>query len=367
MAAEYDFASGFDFSSLSSITGAQLQQTVNGISPLSNKGLVYYGSVAPDVVNNARYARYIWVDTSAAPYVAKLWSGAAWVTIAPGAGGITEAMIAVASVSLLDDDGVTYKITRAFNDANDVTKARYLLWLDANGKRVEIGSLASVLATGSGTIAGIAGLDVGLDNQILRMNGASINWETVNFASDIADGSVALAKLASGAANQLIRCDGSGIPTYVSTINILTAMEQGAAGALQEVRRNAANTAWEYHTPKFSKEMVEVTAAATLADGAFPHAHGLGAILPKKVEVVLVCVLNEAATGYTAGDEVDCPIVNPVADVAGASYFSTARDTTNITVLINNTANMQVRHKATGVYTTITAATNWKYRVRAWA
>jgi hypothetical protein len=327
MAAEYDFASGFDFSSLSSITGAQLQQTVNGIAPLSNKGLVYYGSSAPDVAGNARYARYLWIDTSATPYVTKYYNGAAWVTIAPGAGGITEAMIAVAAVSLLDDDGVTYKITRAYNDANDVTKARYLLWLDANGKRVEIASLSSVLGTGSGTIAGIAGLAVGTDNQFLRMNGAAIQWETVDFASSITDGSIAPVKLSVGTPGYVIRLDAGGVPTYVQHFPI-TNIDPGAAAAFQGIRRNSTNLAWEFYNAQRTGGLGVSNAADTSTAGmggldTIPH--GLAAV-PTHWKLFLKNLSTEGA--WIADDLI--PIESFHEETTGTPAGSSYADNTNI-------------------------------------
>jgi hypothetical protein len=363
MALEYDFSSGFDFSSLSSITGSQLMQSINQLAPLSSKGLVIYGSSAPDVASNARYARYLWIDTSAAPYVVKYYNGAAWVSITIGAGAITNTMIATAAVSLLAADGTTYKITRAYDDANDATKARYMLWLDANGKRVEIASLSSVLATSSGTIAGIAGLAAGTDDQVLRMNGAAIQWETLNFASSIADGSLTPAKLTVATPGYIIRADsGTGIPAYVQYLP-LTNIDPTGFVAYQAFRRNTGNTAWEAYSPLRASGTVNSTGADTGVAGVAgleTIAHGLVAT-PVTYKLYLKNLITDG--GWAVNDEVPIEGFHEITTgtPAGASYA----DGTNIYFRYCDDV-LRGQNKATGAAFSLTRA-NWRMVARAWA
>src|SRR5689334_24837608 len=73
MAQQNDLAAGFDVSSLSSATQAQLMAMVNQAAPLSNIGFLVVmdglaagaaGTGFPDVTNNPRFVRYIWLDTN---------------------------------------------------------------------------------------------------------------------------------------------------------------------------------------------------------------------------------------------------------------------------------------------------------------
>ncbi len=109
MSAQNDFISGFDLSSVSSASQAQVMQAINGLAPLTNVGgiIVMSGAAAavPDVANNARFARYLWIDTQTAPYTLKTYNGSAWVTSTIGTGAlntltqITDGLITIAKLS----------------------------------------------------------------------------------------------------------------------------------------------------------------------------------------------------------------------------------------------------------------------------
>lgn len=69
---QYDQQAGLDVSSLPSVSQSQLLQMINQSAPLSNIGFVlcFAGDAAgaagvgfPDVTNNPRFIRYIWIDT----------------------------------------------------------------------------------------------------------------------------------------------------------------------------------------------------------------------------------------------------------------------------------------------------------------
>jgi len=64
MSAQYDFTTQLDPTSLASVTAAQLLQMFQTLTPLTNIGGVIYGSTTPDIANNPRFARYLWIDTS---------------------------------------------------------------------------------------------------------------------------------------------------------------------------------------------------------------------------------------------------------------------------------------------------------------
>lgn len=77
-----------------------------------------------------------------------------------------------------------------------------------------------------------------------------------------------------------------------------------SATALQQLRVNAAATAVEWFTPSVTISGIAATIIGTAAVAQIATAHTLG-VVPTKARVVLVCVTNDAATGYVAGAEMD--------------------------------------------------------------
>src|SRR2546430_16779214 len=64
MALETDLVAGFDPSVFANISQAQLLQMINRAEPTDKVAFVIYSNIAPDVVNNPRYKKFIWADTS---------------------------------------------------------------------------------------------------------------------------------------------------------------------------------------------------------------------------------------------------------------------------------------------------------------
>mgnify|MGYP003347037721 FL=1 len=111
MSAQYDFIAGLDISSLSSVTQAQLMQMINQISPISNIGGVIYqpgsnlntsipaGTLgSPNVNDNPRFKRYIWLNTydsvnnAPTPYYYND-ANSNWISTSVAAGSITNTSI----------------------------------------------------------------------------------------------------------------------------------------------------------------------------------------------------------------------------------------------------------------------------------
>lgn len=110
-------------------------------------------------------------------------------------------------------------------------------------------------------------------------------------------------------------------------------------------------------------------ALPALGTTAAPLAHGLGST-PYFVRVVLVCVVNDAATGYLTTDgEIEMVSATAADGSEGRHIFSVSADATNITLLRNSagtgSGKVQLRDKATGVPTTVTADANWEFKVYA--
>lgn len=180
MSQQFDNIAGFDFSSLASVTQAQLLQAINQAAPLSNIGhLVVMDGLAaeatgvgfPDVASNPRFVRYIWLDTNpsgvtpinrASPvfkrYIGSYTGGpnnpsapsnlyTDWEALAVADGSITTAM--------LRDRGAAggVDVTRLKRNATgtaDASKRYFILRIDSAGQYVEIVSLDTAIADGGG-------------------------------------------------------------------------------------------------------------------------------------------------------------------------------------------------------------------------
>jgi predicted ribosomally synthesized peptide with SipW-like signal peptide len=119
-------------------------QLVAQLGPLDNIGGVVCMSGAaaahPDVTNNPRFARYLWIDTQLLPTVIfKLYDGtgdtyAAWSSVTVADAGVTAAKLANYAVTILQSDEASSKIAYRYDAAADLTKAGYVLRIDAAGK-----------------------------------------------------------------------------------------------------------------------------------------------------------------------------------------------------------------------------------------
>lgn len=89
------------------------------------------------------------------------------------------------------------------------------------------------------------------------------------------------------------------------------------------------------------------------------YAHGFG-IRPKLIVVTLVNVTTEG--GYTAGQEIDCPING---DASGTRGVSVMRDATNISIHVGSSTSPILILNTSGSIIAITP-TNWTIRVRAY-
>lgn len=377
MSIQKDFRTGLDFSGKPNITFADLIQAINGIAPLSNIGGVIFGTVTPDVTNNPRFERYLWLDDNTNPPTPRYYNTGtlAWDATVVADASITAAKLA-AHTAILD---------HFFNaTAADATKANRILKFDSSGDLIEAVALATLLSANSVPLTALDKTGAA-DYQVLqyRTSDGLTSFRTLN-GDAFAAGGIGLAKLAAGTNTHVLQMV-AGVWTSIALKSVFSGADEdnsayltifgtgayvpknssaGASAApLQVPQRNAANTATLWTTPILSKEY-SVSAAGTLADGAISHAHSLGA-MPKIIRVVAVNVVTEA--GWAVGDEVeDIFILGSGSDSDGRRVFSQGADATNLTIATSSAANAAVRHKTTGVATAITAA-NWRYKVYAYA
>lgn len=109
------------------------------------------------------------------------------------------------------------------------------------------------------------------------------------------------------------------------------------------------------------------SAQMTLNAATYSAAHGLGAT-PKIVRTVLVCVVNDANTGYSVGDEVD---IFSLFDGAQVNAFAVWATVTTIMaacpgdIPIGNEANYSIAPKNGGVPATVSSFNNFRLKFYA--
>jgi len=97
-----DFTKAIDYDTRRGASKADLNTMQEGLEPAADRGLVIVQTTEPSVTGaDAKFKRYVWIDTSAEPYVAKVYSPvlATWAPGAVGAGTIVEALIANGAVT----------------------------------------------------------------------------------------------------------------------------------------------------------------------------------------------------------------------------------------------------------------------------
>ena len=299
MSKQYDFNPGLDLSSLSSANLSQIVQAIAQIVPLSNIGGVIcqagnstLQSGHPDVVQNPRFIRYLWIDienitnpifkryksyrnlTPESPNYDSTYE--AWVAAATDDDAILANMVKAGAVTLFDN-AADPKIANLFSNAASAGEANYILRLDSNGQWVEIVSLYDVLAPNKVTLdslslssAAITGAGA-YKNYILKINsaGTHIGFELFDVNS-IADLSLTNGKIA---ANQITYdkikpSSESGGGISIHRLSPITETPNGSK--MQTLRVNTGATAFEYWTPPILQIKSATFSSAASGTGTFP-------------------------------------------------------------------------------------------------
>lgn len=365
MAAQYDFSSGLDISGLTSVTQAQLMQMVNQLAPLSNIGGIIWGSTTPDVVGNPRFARYIWIDTTATPATIKVWSGAAWVPGSIGTGSISLA------TQIADNIIPFSKFLKSEATANQV--------LHKNSTNTAFEFVAPVSLFAAGDIAvnklSIAGAVAG---QFLRYTAAGgVSWNTYDPTGDVS--ALPVNKLAVGSASQILRINPTtGLAEWVSNDDATSSLlapggglvginvsKLAASGSASGDLLKSNGTNWVKATPAFnifeSNSYIDcdIDLSALITAGFKAVVHGFSA-KPKSINLVVRCLADDAATAYVASDFID-PLCFGCSAAIFAPQVSCAWDATNI-VFFAATVCDRLRKKTSGVLTAPTNFSNFKLR-----
>jgi len=154
MAVDFDFIAGIDPTALSEITGAQLKQLVDAAEPADYKGMIIAQAPTPDVANNPRYAKFLWLDLN----------------------------------GILNDGNAPYTL-KYYNPDTPAWEPINLGLLSIDGANIDSGTVDPVDALSGEGLA---------DGLILITNAES--WALTTFADAIADKSITLAKLEDGGA-----------------------------------------------------------------------------------------------------------------------------------------------------------------------
>jgi hypothetical protein len=139
------------------------------------------------------------------------------------------------------------------------------------------------------------------------------------------------------------------------SVTIATKLENVGAG-YDAIRRNAAGSAWETHTPAFRVEATKLDGSAmSVRDGgtSFDLAHDLAingsGVAPKFIRIIARCISddNSNGIGYVAGDEVDGEMV--IAETTHARVISIgAIGTTNVNLKTAGSTSYLINPKAGG-------------------
>ena len=380
MSLQYDVNAGLDPSALVSITQAQLLQMIQRIAPLSNIGGIISQAAtsaassltegvngAPDVTNNPRFARYVWLNTFTSPSTRYVYVAPNWVTSTVSVGSINNAEISATAeiaVSKLAD-GAPNEIIATAADGITVNWTSVASLLSALNDSVPLTSIDDTTAVGA--------------ESFLRRVGSTISWktfiETVTTIQAALSG-VSPAIFTPGSNNTLLGTNGSGVVAFNTPANILAnnsitlALLAGGGGALNDILKFDGSN-WIKVTPTLrlvagdasNSGLITPTTGTGLLSGV-AHAFNHGLVTVPKLWTV-VAVKNATAApeaGYNENDEVE--IHGVFARVGNLIAVTTSADATAVYISFNDN-DLEVSHKTTGVQTVITEA-NWFLKVYAW-
>lgn len=383
---QFDLLPGVALSAIASPTKVQLEQAIAQAAPYSTVGFLVVtngGSFFPDVTNNPRYARYIWLDTSTNPPTAKLYdptlgSGndpSHWVPFGLADDAVIADYIKPGGSAIYDNDGTTPKVAvqapvGAAPPSAIVGKANWIARADGSGQYIELVALSTILSSGTVPTSAIV---AGTNGQFLKTSAGAAGWATFNPATDIAADSIDFAKLsASGLTDGWILVAASGVMTAVSnndlTSNFLPAtsvhlnkLSQSGAATNQGIKWNGTN--W-VPTGDGLVNLHEETDTSKYLLGSglqtFNFEHSFGTV-PKLVR--LVAVVQSTIAGWAVGDELAVDQCFSSGDPEDSVLGFGADDQFVYAVQRDD---LKVVHKTTGVPTVI-PGNELRLKCYAWA
>jgi len=383
MAQQNDIQAGFDLSSVNPVSQSQMMQALENLAPLANIGFIIIQATTPDVTNNPRFARYIWLDSSTTPYSPKAYDTGtlAWVALPLAAGAVIAASIA--------NGAVTYN-TKIGGFAPAAADALKYLRVDAAGTAVELITLNSA-ALPTIELSKLTNVGGGV-HYFLKWNaaGTALVYEAFD-ASFIAADAVALTKLTKGSGAQLgfiVRANPTtGVIELVSNDDeVSDFLPVGSAtGGIHPsklsgvgvtskyaIRWNSITDVWEAVKCQYSTADLTVNGATLLVNAG---AHDLGG-LPDWVDIAFVCIADNAGHGHAVGDVISessvCTETTPLPFI-NVKFIQPGFTTFNIGCGVPAATNVLVANNAGTSYVTYTTVSgsggltdfndDWKVRV----
>lgn len=257
MPAQNDLVPGIEFGSCIN-SAAELEQLVSGATPQTYIAFLYTSNAAPDVASNARYARYLWLDTNSAPPAIKYYDGASWVLWRFPDNSLPGSVLADGSVSLV-------KLSPGSGNANRVVRV--------NGAGTEIIFDDPLNLYGSNVFP-IIKLVKGSDGTLLVTEGGAISWTAAvawlqGKLAAVADSTIPVAKLAPGAEHAILKSVGSSpVPQWV--IDKIIGLAPGAPenGKVLSWDNSAGQYVFVNNSPNFGGRVAAQSAGTGTALGS---------------------------------------------------------------------------------------------------
>lgn len=319
-ATEYDLNKGVDLTGASSVTATKLNQLVDNGTVATNKGMIIYSSTTPDTTNNARYTRFIWLNSSYTPPVPYVWNSSLslWTNIT--------------AVSSIADGSVTAgklgaNAVYATNIANAQIDNTKMIAGTVNSNILGANSVYNFHLTGSS----IYSTNI-VNGQLLNANygAASITGDK------IAPGSIGTSLLTNGFALQ-----GTNIAAGTITSTNLAALSVGVSNIVvagtsnQVLSISTDGTAVQWRTPIRTHSYTGTSANTISTDGTqwrLTFAHTLPGT-PKEIRPVVVCTSVDGT--FNVDDEI--PLSHIVSTISSGSPFTVMANATNIYVMYYTT------------------------------
>lgn len=357
MPSQYDFKPGADLSVVASPTKFDLMQAIYGITPSDNIGGVILMSGAggqyPDVTNNPRFSRYLWIDTQdfdpnnpSSPWtpILKVWAGSAtggtpsdsvtdWVTLGVQADAVVTKSIRNLAVTIdkmssdsSADAGKMLVVDTSLDGGKYAIKAVSLLdyvedgtitlgklvqgttsgqLIHYNGSGLEYKSIADIINSLGSAVITPTSIVAGGENTVLTTVGGTPVWTAVG-STILADNSITFPKLAKG------YYDGEMLK-YVL-----------ASGTWQNVRPVLDLS---YYVRFNAGQPLGTNSSLR----AINQIHGIPSGLPIFVRPVIRVIANMTTAAYVAGDEIELNAVSH-ADEQSARPFVVMVNSTNVLV-----------------------------------
>lgn len=238
---------GLDPTGLSCISKSDVLQITRAAKPYAtNKiGFIIFSDTTPDVVTNPEQENFIWGETSSGVPTGDFYyyDGATWSLLVV----IDGADLANASVTL-----AKLSLSGASNGMILQVNAGTLGWV----------TVLNAITNGSLTLAKLANGTSG-DKVFVSIAGVNSFYTLAQLGALFVTNEIPVTGIASGSTGNKVLASIDGVNQFVTTTALLTSytddetinknkLDPGIATALQGIRRNSLNNAWEFYNTQAS-------------------------------------------------------------------------------------------------------------------